>query len=74
VSVFLLHGREGEAFRATVLQLEPDRDRAVVVLHEPPVRAHCAPTGLVEGSVIDVRLVSADPASNRFVVEPVTGR
>jgi exoribonuclease R len=74
VSVFLLHGREGEAFRATVLQLDPDRDRAVVVLHEPPVRAHCAPTGLVEGSVIDVRLVSADPASNRFVVEPVTGR
>jgi RNase II-type exonuclease C-terminal S1 domain len=40
-------------------------------LHEPPVRAHCDPNGLVEGSVITVRLRSADPASNKFVVEPV---
>jgi len=71
VSVFVLHGREGEEFRATVLQIERERDRAVVVLHEPPVRAHCDPDGLVEGSVITVRLRSADPATNKFVVEPV---
>ena len=71
VSVFVLHGRESEEFRATVLQIEPDRDRAVVVLHEPPVRAHCDPGGLAEGSVIRVRLLSADPATHRFVVEPV---
>jgi hypothetical protein len=70
VSVFVLHGREGEEFAATVLQLEPDRNRAVVVLHEPPVRAHCDPDGLVEGSVIRVRLLSADPATHRFVVAP----
>ena len=31
-------------------------NRAVVILHEPPVRAHCPPDGLVEGSVITVRL------------------
>ena len=70
VSVFVLHGREGETFTATVLQLEPARNRAIVILHEPPVRAHCPPDGLTEGSVITVRLVSADPATNRFVVEP----
>ncbi len=70
VSAFVLHGREGEAFAATVVQLEPQKRRAIVVLHEPPVRAHCPPDGLVEGSVITVRLVSADPATHRFVVEP----
>ena len=37
---------------------------------EPPVRAHCAADGLVEGSVIFVRLLSADPASHTFVVTP----
>ena len=71
VSVFVLHGREGEEFDATVLQIDPTRDRAVVILHEPPVRAHCAPDGLVEGSVIKVRLGSADPTTNTFVVAPV---
>jgi len=71
VSVFVLHGREGDEFEATVLQLEPERERAIVILHEPPVRAHCAPEGLVEGSVITVRLLSADSASHTFVVAPV---
>ena len=70
VSAFVLHSREGETFAATVLQLEPAKDRAIVLLHEPPVRAHCPPDGLDEGSVITVRLVSADPATHRFVVEP----
>lgn len=70
VSVFLLHGREGEEFTATVLQIETERARAIVVLHEPPVRAHCAPDGIVEGTVIRVRLLSADAAKNRFVVAP----
>ncbi|WP_205849718.1 RNB domain-containing ribonuclease [Nakamurella flava] len=71
VAVFLLHGREGETFPATVLQIDAERDRAVVVLHEPPVRAHCSPTGLTEGSVVTVRLLSADPTTHRFRVEPV---
>jgi exoribonuclease R len=70
VSTFVLHGREGELFEATVLQIEPERGRATVILREPPVRAHCAPDGLVEGSVITVRLLSADPASHTFVVVP----
>jgi len=54
-----------------VLQIEPERDRAIVVLHEPPVRAHCPPDGLVEGSVLRVRLRLAYPGTHRFVVEPV---
>jgi hypothetical protein len=70
VSAFVLHGREGEAFRATVLQLEPQKGRAIVLLNEPPVRAHCPADGLVEGSVLTVRLMSANPATHRFVVEP----
>ena len=70
VSAFVLRGREGEAFRATVLQLEPQKGRAIVLLNEPPVRAHCPSDGLVEGSVLTVRLMSADPATHRFVVEP----
>ena len=73
VSVFLLHGREGEEFLATVLQIEAERNRATVVLHEPPVRAACTPNGLVEGSIARVRLESADPATHRFVVAPVPG-
>ncbi|MEP6561728.1 MAG: RNB domain-containing ribonuclease, partial [Nakamurella sp.] len=71
VSVFVLHGREGEEFAATVLQLDPVKNRAVVILHDPPVRAYCVPAGLREGSVITVRLVSADPATHTFVVAPV---
>lgn len=71
VSAFVLHGREGEQFAATVLQLEPQKNRAIVLLREPPVRAHCPPDGLTEGSVITVQLVSADPAAHRFVVKPV---
>ena len=74
VAVFLLHGREGETFVATVLQIDAERDRAVVVLHEPPVRANCPPAGLTEGSVITVRLLSADPATHRFRVEPIADR
>jgi exoribonuclease R len=70
VSVFVLHGREGEEFDATVLQIDSARGRAIVILHEPPVRAHCPPDGLLEGSVIKVRLRSADPATHTFVVEP----
>jgi exoribonuclease R len=71
VSTFLLAGREGEMFAATVLQLDPERDRATVVLHDPPVRARCPVAGLAEGLVVRVRLVSADPASHTFRVEPV---
>lgn len=71
VSVFLLAGREGDQFDATVLQVDTERTRATVLLLEPPVRAHCSPAGLAEGSRSVVRLVSVDPANSSFVVEPV---
>jgi exoribonuclease R len=71
VSVFLLTGREGDQFEATVLQVDTDRNRATVLLLEPPVRAHCSADGLVEGSRAVVRLVSVDPGNSAFVVEPV---
>lgn len=74
VSVFLLAGREGEEFTATVLQVDADRDRAVVLLHEPPVRAHCSAAGLREGGIGQVRLVSVDPDHGGFVVTPTDGR
>ncbi len=73
VSVFLLAGREGEEFQATVLQVDVAKDRATVLLHEPPVRARCSAAGLVEGSVAAVRLVSVDRESSSVVVEPVPG-
>ena len=71
VSVFLLTGREGDRFDATVLQVDVERNRATVLLLEPPVRAHCSAVGLVEGSRSVVRLVSVDPGNSAFVVEPV---
>lgn len=71
VSVFLLSGREGDEFMATVLQVDAAKNRAVVLLHEPPVRAHCAAAGLVEGVVGAVRLISVDSGSASFVVAPV---
>ena len=71
VSVFLLAGREGDTFQATVLQVDQAKNQAIVLLHEPPVRARCAVTGLDEGSVGPVRLVSVDPTTNTFVVAPV---
>lgn len=71
VSVFLLTGREGEQFAATVLQVDAKKGRAVVVLHEPPVRATCPVDGLSEGSVGSVRLVSIDARTGSFVVAPI---
>lgn len=73
VSVFLLAGREGDEFEATVLQVDPARGRAVVLLDDPPVRAHAAAAGLSEGSVRTVRLVSVDQDTASFVVQPVLG-
>ncbi|MET3806473.1 exoribonuclease R [Nakamurella sp. UYEF19] len=71
VSVFLLAGRKGDEFTATVLQIDTDKDRAVVLLHEPPVRAHCPAAGLKEGEVHQVRLVSVDQDNGGFVVTPL---
>lgn len=71
VGTFLLHDRVGELFTATVLQIDEDKDRASVLLQDPPVRAKCSAAGLTEGGVIKVELVSADISSNTYLVQPV---
>lgn len=73
VTEFMLAGRVGELFSGTVVQLDRDRSRAVILLEDPPVRARCASTGLSEGSEIKVRLVATEAAGRTVVVEPVIG-
>ncbi|MEP6981710.1 MAG: RNB domain-containing ribonuclease, partial [Nakamurella sp.] len=73
VGTFLLTGREGEVFAATVLQVDREKDRARLVLADPPVRATCAADGLTEGDQVRVELVSTDPSTHTYVVRPVTG-
>ncbi len=68
VGVFLLAGREGDVFDATVLQVERDKDRARLVLDDPPVRATCAADGVSEGGQVQVVLVAADPATHTYTV------
>ncbi len=47
VSVFVLHGRR--ARRSPPPSCSSNgQNRAIVILHEPPVRAHCPPDGLTE--------------------------
>jgi hypothetical protein len=74
VGTFLLAGREGQEFTATVLSVDPDEDKAVVVLDDPPVRASCSSGGLTEGAPITVVLQSADPATHTYRVTPAAVR
>ena len=68
VGAFLLAGREGELFEATVLLVDREQETATVVLTEPPVRAKCDADGLAEGDTVQVELVSADPTSHTYRV------
>jgi exoribonuclease R len=71
VSEFLLAGRVGQTFTGIVVQIDQGRDRATVLLDDPPVRARCAPDHLTEGSRVTVRLTAVDSAQHRIEVEPV---
>ncbi len=68
VGAFLLAGREGEEFTATVLQVDREKDRARLVLDDPPVRATCAADGVEEGQQVRVVLEAADPATHTYTV------
>ncbi len=68
VGTFLLTGREGESFAGTVLQIDRDKQQAIVVLDDPPVRARCASDGLHEGDPVTVVLVAADPETHTYTV------
>lgn len=71
VSEFLLRSQVGEVLTGIVVQIEPSKDRATVLLDEPPVRVRAAADGFVEGSRAAVRLTAVDPASHRIDVEIV---
>jgi len=43
---------------------------ATVQLRTPPVRARCEADGLLLGARIDVRLVTADPATRTLLFVP----
>ncbi len=71
VGTFVLHGRVGEYFTATVLQIDEEKNRASVVLQDPPVRAKCEATALEEGQIIKVELMSANVQTNTYIVAPI---
>ena len=73
VIAFLLSGRVGETFTGVVVQLEDGKDRAVVLLDDPPIRARCSAVGLVEGARARVRLDAVDPVTGRIEVTPLPG-
>jgi exoribonuclease R len=70
----LLCDRVGETFSATVVEVG-DRGKATVTIREPPVRAPCDGDDLVPGSVREVTLTTADPATRRvrFTAVPAVG-
>jgi exoribonuclease R len=73
VAAFLLSGRVGETFEGVVVQVDQAKDRAVVLLRDPPIRARCPIGGLVEGSRAWVRLDSVDATTHRIGITPVPG-
>ena len=60
VEAALLRDRIGERFEAVVIEIRGDRARVQIV--EPPVTAQCESAGLVAGTRVQVRVVSADIA------------
>ncbi len=58
--VWALTGRVGESFDAIVVHA--DREGGDIVLHEPPVMAHCTGAGLPEGGQVSVELARVDDA------------
>lgn len=71
VSEFLLEERVGEVLTGMVVQLEPGKNRATILLDEPPVRVRSESDGFTEGSRAAVRLVAVDRAAHRVEVEVV---
>lgn len=72
VSEFLLSSQVGEVLTGIVVQVEPAKDRATVLLDQPPVRVRAAADGFVEGSRVAVRLTSVDQRTHHIAVEIVT--
>ncbi|MFI6443775.1 RNB domain-containing ribonuclease [Kitasatospora sp. NPDC050543] len=75
VEAELLHGREGEAFDAVVIDIDDRKPvNGTVQLREPAVRAKCDGDGVARmplGELIRVRLTVADPATRTVRFAPV---
>lgn len=65
VEVSLLHDRVGSEFAATVLDVETDGRRGVVMLTDPAVQGRVRGSDLPLGAEVRVRLESADWATGR---------
>ena len=65
----VLQPRVGERFAGAVV-VEAGATRGVVQLREPAVRARCEGAGLTLGGVLDVELVTADPATRTVLFRP----
>src|SRR5204863_1962917 len=65
----LLEDRVGQRFPAAVLDIE--RERAVVAIDDPAVRAPCAGSGFALGTRIEVRLAVADPSQRKVLFQSV---
>lgn len=71
VSEFLLAERVGEVLTGVVVQVDNSRQRATILLDDPPVRVHAPADGFVEGSRAAVRLAGIDQADHRIDVSLV---
>lgn len=71
VSDFLLTSRVGQVLTGIVVQIDRRRERATVLLDDPPVRVAAPADGFVEGARMAVRLGPVDTGTGRVTVELV---
>ena len=65
VEVSLLHDRVGEEFTGTVVDVESNGKRGIVLVADPAVQARVTGSGLPLGAEVNLRLVAADWATGR---------
>jgi len=68
VETVVMASHVGETFEGGVV--ETTKHGGVVQLRTPPVRARCEADGLLPGARVDVRLVTADPATRTLLFVP----
>ena len=71
VEACLLARRVGEVFTGTLVEVDPERSRGVVVLHDPAVEARVRGDVLPLGHDVQVRLTAADPTLGTVSFEAV---
>ena len=71
VEACLLADRVGEVFTGTLVEVDLEHGRGVVVLHDPAVEARVQGDALPLGHDVQVRLTAADPAAGTVRFEAV---